>query len=70
MDASFNALDVAEWRSAEMWLVSYVNCAQVSLTWWSIFLFLDVPTLKLRIIIILLTDWPNITLPTACTTKN
>ena len=45
--------------------VSYVTCvdiiAQVSLTQWSIFLFLDIPTLKLRIIIIILpTERPDI----------
>ena len=45
-----------------MRLVSYITCieliAQVSLTWWSSFLFLDVLILKLRInLIILPTDW-------------
>ena len=41
------------------------------LTRWSVFLFLDMPTLKLRIIIIILaTDRPNIILPIAHTTKN
>ena len=59
----------------EMWLISYITCvdiiAQVSLTPWLIFLFLDVPTLKLRIIIIIFpTGQPEIILPTACTTKN
>ena len=58
-----------------MWVISYVTCvdtiAQVSLTPWSIFLFLDVSTLKLRIIIIILvTRWPEIILSTARTTKN
>ena len=39
-------------------------------TSWSIFLFLGVPNLKLRIIIITLpTDRPKIILPTAHTTK-
>ena len=58
-----------------MWVISYVTrvdtIAQVSLTPWSIFLFLDVSTLKLRIIIIILvTRWPEIILSTARTTKN
>ena len=63
-----------------MWSVSYVTyvdiISQVSLTWSSVFLFFDLPTLKpsmlkLRIIInILLTDRPNIILPTAHTTKS
>ena len=56
-------------QSEEIWSVSYVTCidivAQVSVTPWSVFLFLDVPTLKLKIIInILLTDQPEIILPT------
>ena len=52
--------------------VTYIDIkAQVSLTPWSMFLFLDVPTLKLKIIInILLIDWPQIILLTAHTTKN
>ena len=50
-----------------MWSVSHVICidiiAQVSLTRWSIFLFSDVSTLKLRIIIIILqTDQSDIIL--------
>ena len=54
--------------------VSYVTCidliAQVSLIRWSL-LFLDVLTLKLRIIIIILpTDRPETILPGARTTKN
>ena len=63
-----------------MWSVSYVTyvdiISQVSLTRSSIFLFFDLPTLKpsmvkLRIIInILLTDRPDIILPTAHTTKS
>ena len=58
-----------------MWSVSYVTCidilAQVSLTRWSVFLFLDVQTLKLKIIInISPIDQPEIILPTAPTTKN
>ena len=58
-----------------MWSVSYVTCvdikAQVSLTLWSIFVFLDGPTLKLKIIInILPTGRPEIILPTAGATKN
>ena len=47
----FSALDIVESCSKEMWSISYVTCvekmAQVSLTPWSIFLFLDVLTLKL-----------------------
>ena len=60
----FSAFDIVEsWRK-EMWSVSYVTCidhiAQVSLSRSSIFLFLDLLTLKLRIIIILLlTDRPK-----------
>ena len=58
-----------------MWSVSYVTYidikAQVSLTRWSVFLFLDVPTLKLQIIInILSADRPEIIIPTARTTKD
>ena len=58
-----------------MWSVPYVTwidiIAQVSLTRWSVFLFLDVPTLKLKIIInILPTDQPETIIPTAYTTKN
>ena len=51
--------------------VTFVDIiAQVPLTRGSI-LFLDVLTWKLRIIIIiLLTDRPDIILPTACTTNN
>ena len=67
----FSALDIVEWQSTKMWSVSYVTCSQVSLTRWSIFLFLDMPTLKLRIIIIILpTDRADTILPTAHTTKN
>ena len=70
----FSAFDIVEWPSTEMWSVSYVTCvdiiAQVFLTRWSIFLYLDFPpTLKLRIII-LSTDRPDIILPTARTAKN
>ena len=60
----------------EMWSVSYVTCidlvAQVSLNRQSTFLYLDVLTLKLRIIVIIIlpTDRPKIILPTACTIKN
>ena len=44
---------------------------KVSLTRWSIFLFLDVPTLKLGIFVIILsTNQLEIILPTARTTKN
>ena len=59
-----------------MWWVSHVTCidliAQVSLTQWSTFLFLDVLTLKLGIIIIIIlpTDLPEIILPAARTTEN
>ena len=48
------------------WIVK-LNIAEVSLLWWSIFLVLDKPTLKVRIIIILLTDRLEIILPTART---
>ena len=69
----FSALEIVESRSKEMWSVSYVFCVdiiiQVSLTRLSVFLFLDVPTLKLRIIIILPTDRPEIILPIAPTAK-
>ena len=55
--------------------VTYVTCVdilvQVPLTPRSIFLFLDVATRKLRIIIITLTtNQPHIILPTAPTTNN
>ena len=72
----FSALAIVEYWSKEMWSNSYVTfvdiLAQVSLTPWSIFLFLDMPTLKLRIIIIIIlpTDPPEIILSTARTTKN
>ena len=73
LDYNFSALDIVEPWSKETWSILYVTCvniiAQVSLT--PIFLFLDVPTLKLRIIIIILpTDRPEIILPTARTTKD
>ena len=56
-------------------LVSNVICvdiiAQVFLTSWSVFLFLDLPTLKPRIIIIIVpTDRLKIIFFTARTTKN
>ena len=55
-----------------MWLISYVTCvdiiAKVSLTWWSMFLFLDMPTLKLRIVIFP-TNWPRKLLLTTHKTK-
>ena len=71
----FSAFDIVESQSKEMWSVSYVIytdiVAQVSLTRWSVFLFLDMPTLKLKVIInILPTGRPEIILPTACATKN
>ena len=71
----FSAFDIVESQSKEMWSVPYVIytdiIAQVSLTRWSVFLFLDMPTLKLKIIInILPTGRPEIILPTACATKN
>ena len=50
-----------------MWSLS---SAQVSLPQWSIFLFFNLPTLKLKITIILPTDQPEIILPMAHTTKN
>ena len=54
-----------------IWCVAHIDIkAQVSLTRSSIFLFLDVPTLRIIIIInVLPTDSPEITLPTARTTK-
>ena len=47
----FSSLDIFQSPRKEMWLVLYVTCviAQVSLTRWSIFLVLDMPTLKLKI---------------------
>ena len=71
----FSEFDIVESQSKEMWSVPYVIytdiVAQVSLTRWSVSLFLDMPTLKLKIIInILPTDRPEIIPPTACTTKN
>ena len=71
-----SAIGIIESQNKEWWSVSYATCVdimvQVSLTQWSIFLFLDVLTLKLGviIIIILLTDPSEIILPTAHTTKN
>ena len=58
-----------------MWSISDVTfvdiIAQVSLTPWSIILFLDRPTLKRRLnIIILPTVRPEIFLSTARTTQN
>ena len=58
-----------------MWSISYVTfidiIAQVSLTPCSIFLFLDMPTLKLMInIIILPTKQPELIFSTDPTTKN
>ena len=41
-------------------ICNFVIVAQVSLTCWSVSLFLDVLTLKLKIIIILPTDQPKI----------
>ena len=54
-----------------IWCVAHIDIkAQASLTPSSIFLFLDVPTLRIIIIInVLPTDSPEITLPTAHTTK-
>ena len=57
-----------------MLLISYVTCvdiiSQVSLTRW-LFLFLDVSTLKLGIIVIILSNGRSeIILPIARTTKN
>ena len=62
----FSALDIVESQRKEMWSFW---CEQVSLPRWSIFLFSDVLTIKCRVII-LPTDWLEIILPTACTTKN
>ena len=58
-----------------MLLISYVTCvdiiSQVSLTRWLIFLFLDVSTRKLGIIVIILSNGRSeIILPIARTTKN
>ena len=58
-----------------MWYASYLTCGdiitQVSLPPWSVFLFLDALTLKLRIIIIiLLADQHEIILLTVHTTNN
>ena len=69
-----SAFDIIEWHSTEMWSVSYVTyidtIPQVSLPQWSIFSFLDMLTLKFRIIIIVLsTDQPEIILPTARNTN-
>ena len=51
-----SALDIAESLVKEIWSISHATCvdiiAQVSLTPSSIFLFLDVPTRKLGIIIL------------------
>ena len=70
----FSALGIAESQSKEMWLISYAICvdrvAQVSLTPRSVLLFLAVVTLKVRIIIIFLTNQPVIILSTVHTTKN
>ena len=71
----FSALGIVESWNKETWSILYVTCVdiigQVSLTPCSIFLFLDVPILKLRIIIIILpTDWRKIILLTAHMTKN
>ena len=71
---SISALDFVESWSKEMWSISYVTfveiIAEVSLTPLSIFLFLDKPTLKLGIIIILPTGRSEIILLTSRTTKN
>ena len=58
-----------------MWSVSCVTCVntitQVSLTRGSMLLFLNIPTLKLRIIIIILsTEQLDVIFPTVRTTKN
>ena len=71
----FSAHDIVESWSEERWSISYVTSvditAQVSLIPWSIFLFSDLLTLKLKIMIIILpTDWPEIILLMARTTKN
>ena len=68
------ALDILESLNKEMWLASYATCVeiitQVSLTWWSMFLVLDVLTMKLRTVFILLTNQCQIILLTAHTTKH
>ena len=70
----FSALDNVESHGKEILSVSYVTCFEiivlVSLSWWSIFSFLDVLTLILRIIIFWLSDQPDTILLTARTTKN
>ena len=71
----FSALEIVEWQSTEVWSVSCVTCVntitQVSLTRGSMLLFLNIPTLKLRIIIIILsTEQLDVIFPTARTTKN
>ena len=66
----FRALDIQS-RNKDIWPVSYVTfvdiIAQFSLTRLSIFLFFDVPTLKLRIIILFY--HPEIILLTTRATK-
>ena len=71
----FSTLDIVESWSNEMWSVLHVTCvdiiAQLLLPRWFVFSYLDVSALKLRIIIIvLLSDRPEIILLTARTTKN
>ena len=63
----FSALDIVESLNKEMWSVIIT---QVSLTWRSIFLVLNVPTIKLRIIVnILLTNQSIIIFLTTHTKK-
>ena len=58
-----------EYKDVDVTCVDIIE--QVSLIRWSIFLFLDVPTRKLRIIIIIFpTDRRDIILPTARATNN
>ena len=68
----FSALDIVELQSKEMWSVTCVDIiAQVSLTWWSIFAFLDLLIQKLKIIInILPTGHPEIILSATHKTKD
>ena len=66
----FSALDIVESWSKEMWSIWYVTCVDIIAPPWPIFLFLDLPILKLRIIIIISpTDQRKIILLTVHTTK-
>ena len=58
----------SEFKSKFLSWISKSKIAEISLPWWSIFLFSDVQTVKLRNII-LATSWPEITIPAACIPK-